>query len=77
MKIEMWRGTDLPAHGYLVVKCHTRCVNIWVCSKDGVLSKMSEVDCYKIIDSSIDLAFLTAHCRLIGGPPGCAIHSFA
>jgi hypothetical protein len=35
LKIEMWRGTDLPCHGYLVVKCHTSSVNIWVCSKHG------------------------------------------
>jgi len=59
LKIEMWRGTDLPCHGYLVVKCHTSSVNIWVCSKHGCSGNKCARhkvpgDCCEIGPSSID-----------------------
>jgi hypothetical protein len=46
LKIEMGRGTHLPSNWWLVVTCHTSCVNIWVCSKHATATNSC---CYKHI----------------------------
>jgi hypothetical protein len=43
VKIEMWRGAHLPSNRWFVVKCHTSCVNIWVCSKDDPVHNSSDL----------------------------------